>query len=106
MINCLLHLATILLQIFFSVESWIGRKAINYMSFFLQVKTIVFDKTGTLTIGKPLVVSAVLFNSFSMEEVCDVATATEVGVTHIDDSSDRENFFILVFLFLKNILQN
>ncbi|XP_024926699.2 copper-transporting ATPase HMA4 [Ziziphus jujuba] len=47
-----------------------------------KVKTIVFDKTGTLTIGKPLVVSAVLFNSFSMEEVCDVATATEANSEH------------------------
>ena len=46
----------------------------------LQVNTIVFDKTGTLTVGKPVVVSAVLFSSFSMEEVCDMATATEVGV--------------------------
>lgn len=67
------------------------------------MKTIVFDKTGTLTIGKPLVVSAVLFNSFSMEEVCDVATATEVGVTHLESSSYRKNFVIWVFLFLKNI---
>lgn len=46
----------------------------------LQVKTVVFDKTGTLTVGKPLVVSAVLFSSFSMEEFCDLAIAAEVGV--------------------------
>lgn len=51
----------------------------NHNSPLLQVKTIVFDKTGTLTVGKPLVVSAVLFSNFSMEEVCDMATATEVG---------------------------
>ena len=46
----------------------------------VQVKTIVFDKTGTLTIGKPSVVSTMLFSSFPMEDVCDMATATEVGV--------------------------
>jgi len=42
------------------------------------VKTVVFDKTGTLTIGKPAVVSAVLFSSYSMEEFCDLAMAAEV----------------------------
>ncbi|EXB93282.1 Putative copper-transporting ATPase 3 [Morus notabilis] len=47
-----------------------------------KVKTIVFDKTGTLTVGKPLVVSAVLFSNFSMEEVCDMATATEANSEH------------------------
>jgi cation transport ATPase len=46
----------------------------------LQVKTVVFDKTGTLTVGKPEVVSAVLFSSFSMEEFCDMVTAAEVGI--------------------------
>lgn len=45
----------------------------------MQVKTVVFDKTGTLTIGKPAVVSAMLFSKFSMEEFCDVTIATEVG---------------------------
>lgn len=44
----------------------------------MQVKTIVFDKTGTLTVGKPVVVSAVLFSEFSMEELCDMAIAVEV----------------------------
>jgi Cu+-exporting ATPase len=44
------------------------------------VKTVVFDKTGTLTVGKPEVVSAVLFSSFSMEEFCDMVTAAEVGI--------------------------
>lgn len=44
----------------------------------LQVNTVVFDKTGTLTIGKPVVVSAVLFSSYSMGEFCDLATAAEV----------------------------
>jgi Cu+-exporting ATPase len=46
----------------------------------VQVKIVVFDKTGTLTIGKPEVVSVVLFSSYSMEEFCDMATAAEVGV--------------------------
>ena len=45
----------------------------------LQVKTVVFDKTGTLTVGKPVVVSAVLFSRFSMEEFCDATTAAEVS---------------------------
>ncbi|CAN1263732.1 Copper-transporting ATPase HMA4 [Linum perenne] len=46
------------------------------------VKTVVFDKTGTLTVGKPQVVSAVLFSSFSMEEFCDMAIATEANSEH------------------------
>ncbi|CAI0450044.1 unnamed protein product [Linum tenue] len=46
------------------------------------VKTVVFDKTGTLTVGKPQVVSAVLFSSFSMEEFCDLATAAEANSEH------------------------
>ncbi|KAJ6428072.1 hypothetical protein OIU84_023481 [Salix udensis] len=47
-----------------------------------KVKTVVFDKTGTLTIGKPEVVSAVLFTSFSMEEFCDMVTAAEANSEH------------------------
>ncbi|KAJ9139695.1 hypothetical protein P3X46_030404 [Hevea brasiliensis] len=47
-----------------------------------KVKTVVFDKTGTLTVGKPVVVSAVLFSSFSMEEFCDMATAAEANSEH------------------------
>lgn len=47
-----------------------------------KVKTIVFDKTGTLTVGKPVVVSAVLFSSFSMEEFCDMTTAAEANSEH------------------------
>ncbi|XP_043805937.1 copper-transporting ATPase HMA4 isoform X2 [Manihot esculenta] len=47
-----------------------------------KVKTVIFDKTGTLTVGKPVVVSAVLFSSFSMEEFCDMATAAEVNSEH------------------------
>ncbi|CAI0412414.1 unnamed protein product [Linum tenue] len=47
-----------------------------------KVKTVVFDKTGTLTVGKPQVVSAVLFSNFSMEEFCDLATAAEAVVDH------------------------
>lgn len=44
----------------------------------MQVKIVVFDKTGTLTIGKPEVVSAVLFSKFSREELCDMTIAVEV----------------------------
>ncbi|KAF9688712.1 hypothetical protein SADUNF_Sadunf01G0016600 [Salix dunnii] len=47
-----------------------------------KVRTVVFDKTGTLTIGKPEVVSAVLFSSFSMEEFCDMVTAAEANSEH------------------------
>ncbi|XP_027335006.1 copper-transporting ATPase HMA4-like isoform X2 [Abrus precatorius] len=47
-----------------------------------KVKTVVFDKTGTLTVGKPVVVSAVLFNEFSMEELCDMAIAVEASSEH------------------------
>lgn len=45
----------------------------------LQVKTIVFDKTGTLTIGKPAVVSSVLFAEVSMEDFCDMTVAAEAS---------------------------
>lgn len=48
------------------------------------MKTVIFDKTGTLTVGKPVVVSAVLFSSFSMEEFCDMATAAEVGIHNVN----------------------
>lgn len=62
----------------------------------LQVNTIVFDKTGTLTVGKPVVVSAVIFSSFSMEEVCDMATAAEVSVYILKWYSDTETFMISI----------
>ncbi|KAJ7947541.1 Copper-transporting ATPase [Quillaja saponaria] len=47
-----------------------------------KVKTVVFDKTGTLTVGKPVVVSAVLFSKFSMVEFYDMATAVEANSEH------------------------
>lgn len=47
-----------------------------------KVKIVVFDKTGTLTVGKPVVVSAVLFSEFSMEELCDMAIAVEESSEH------------------------
>lgn len=40
----------------------------------------MFDKTGTLTVGKPEVVSAVLFSRISMEEFCNTAIVVEVGL--------------------------
>jgi cation transport ATPase len=58
----------------------------------MQVKTIVFDKTGTLTVGKPVVVSAVLFHEFSMEVLCDMAISVEV-------------FFLCCILYLFEHLQ-
>ncbi|CAJ1949577.1 unnamed protein product [Sphenostylis stenocarpa] len=47
-----------------------------------KVKVVVFDKTGTLTVGKPEVVSAVLFSEFSMEELCDMTIAVEASSEH------------------------
>lgn len=47
-----------------------------------KVKTVVFDKTGTLTIGRPEVVSVVLFSTFPMQELCDVAIAIESNSEH------------------------
>ncbi|XP_040869908.1 copper-transporting ATPase HMA4 isoform X2 [Glycine max] len=47
-----------------------------------KVKIVVFDKTGTLTVGKPEVVSAVLFSEFSMEELCDMTIAVEASSEH------------------------
>ncbi|KAB2626638.1 copper-transporting ATPase HMA5 [Pyrus ussuriensis x Pyrus communis] len=44
-----------------------------------KVKTVVFDKTGTLTIGKPVVVNAVLFSNYAMEEFRPVSIATDIG---------------------------
>lgn len=63
----------------------------------LQVKTIVFDKTGTLTVGKPEVVSDVLFSKFPMEEVCDIATAAEVGLYV---SELRKVYVLIIVQFL------
>ncbi|KAE9611125.1 putative cu(2+)-exporting ATPase [Lupinus albus] len=47
-----------------------------------KVKIVVFDKTGTLTVGKPVVVSAVLFSKFSMEELCDMTVSVEASSEH------------------------
>ncbi|KAI4334586.1 hypothetical protein L6164_019257 [Bauhinia variegata] len=47
-----------------------------------KVKTVVFDKTGTLTVGKPVVVSAVLFSKLSMEELCGMTIAVEASSEH------------------------
>ncbi|CAO2832934.1 unnamed protein product [Amaranthus hypochondriacus] len=47
-----------------------------------KVKAVVFDKTGTLTVGKPVVVSAVLFSGVTMEEFCDLAIAAEANSEH------------------------
>ncbi|XVF47412.1 hypothetical protein PTKIN_Ptkin03bG0107100 [Pterospermum kingtungense] len=47
-----------------------------------KVKAIVFDKTGTLTVGKPEVVSIMLFSSMSMEDFCNVAIAAESNSGH------------------------
>ncbi|CAL0324399.1 unnamed protein product [Lupinus luteus] len=47
-----------------------------------KVKVVVFDKTGTLTVGKPVVVNAVLFSQFSMEELCDMTVSVEASSEH------------------------
>ncbi|KAK9154917.1 hypothetical protein Sjap_002397 [Stephania japonica] len=47
-----------------------------------KVKTVIFDKTGTLTVGKPHVVSTMIFSSMSIEELCDIAAAAEANSEH------------------------
>ncbi|KAI3688206.1 hypothetical protein L1987_81916 [Smallanthus sonchifolius] len=47
-----------------------------------KVNTVVFDKTGTLTVGKPEVVSAILFSRISMEEFCNTTIAVEANSEH------------------------
>nr|XP_043609864.1 copper-transporting ATPase HMA4-like [Erigeron canadensis] len=47
-----------------------------------KVNTIVFDKTGTLTVGKPEVVSAVLFSEIPMDDFCNMAIAVEANSEH------------------------
>ncbi|XP_059314532.1 copper-transporting ATPase HMA4-like [Lycium ferocissimum] len=47
-----------------------------------KVKLVVFDKTGTLTVGKPTVVSAVLFSNISMTDFCDVTISAEANSEH------------------------
>ncbi|XP_047322658.1 copper-transporting ATPase HMA4-like [Impatiens glandulifera] len=47
-----------------------------------KVRTVVFDKTGTLTMGKPSVVSAVLFSQFSVEEFQEITMAVEANSEH------------------------
>ncbi|PIA48511.1 hypothetical protein AQUCO_01400830v1 [Aquilegia coerulea] len=44
-----------------------------------KVKTVVFDKTGTLTVGKPVVVSTMLFSDVPIQDFCDMAAIAEVG---------------------------
>ncbi|KAL0419592.1 UNVERIFIED_CONTAM: Copper-transporting ATPase HMA4 [Sesamum radiatum] len=46
------------------------------------VKTVVFDKTGTLTVGKPTVVSSVLFSEVSIEDFCNMTIAAEANSEH------------------------
>ncbi|KAL3518892.1 hypothetical protein ACH5RR_021481 [Cinchona calisaya] len=47
-----------------------------------KVKIAVFDKTGTLTVGKPAVVSAVLFSNISMEDFCNMTISAESNSEH------------------------
>ncbi|XP_016555347.1 copper-transporting ATPase HMA4 [Capsicum annuum] len=47
-----------------------------------KVKLVAFDKTGTLTVGKPTVVSAVLFSNISMKDFCDVTISAEANSEH------------------------
>ncbi|KAL8245505.1 hypothetical protein R6Q59_011763 [Mikania micrantha] len=47
-----------------------------------KVNTVVFDKTGTLTIGKPKVVSAILFSRISVEEFYNTTIAVEANSEH------------------------
>lgn len=78
----------------------------------MQVKTIVFDKTGTLTVGKPAVVSAVLFPEFSMEVLCDMAISVEVFCyvaycAYLDSCKFYVVLFLITFLeHVRKILKN
>ncbi|KAL9349214.1 hypothetical protein Peur_056469 [Populus x canadensis] len=47
-----------------------------------KVTAVVFDKTGTLTVGKPAVVSDVLFSSISLEDFCDAVISVEANSEH------------------------
>ncbi|KAL6563946.1 Copper-transporting ATPase hma4 [Orobanche hederae] len=47
-----------------------------------KVRTVVFDKTGTLTIGKPAVVSSVLFSDVPMEDFYEMTIAAEANSEH------------------------
>lgn len=47
-----------------------------------KVKTVVFDKTGTLTVGKPVVVSTMLFSEMTMQKFCDLAAVAEANSEH------------------------
>lgn len=47
-----------------------------------KVNTVIFDKTGTLTVGKPSVVNTMLFSNISLQELCDLAAATEANSKH------------------------
>ena len=46
-----------------------------------KIETIVFDKTGTLTEGKP-VVTDIITNSYSKDEILSIAGAAEKGSEH------------------------
>ncbi|KAL5981961.1 Copper-transporting ATPase hma4 [Asimina triloba] len=46
------------------------------------VKTVIFDKTGTLTVGKPVVVSTMLFVDMPIQEFCDLAAVAEANSEH------------------------
>ncbi|KAF5198008.1 Copper-transporting atpase hma4 [Thalictrum thalictroides] len=47
-----------------------------------KVKTVVFDKTGTLTVGKPVVVSTMLFSDVPIQDFCDMAAIAEANSEH------------------------
>ncbi|RZC46497.1 hypothetical protein C5167_039442 [Papaver somniferum] len=47
-----------------------------------KVKIVVFDKTGTLTVGKPVVVSTMVFSDMPIQEFCEIAAAAEVNSEH------------------------
>ncbi|KAI3994827.1 hypothetical protein MKX01_037378 [Papaver californicum] len=47
-----------------------------------KVKIVVFDKTGTLIVGKPVVVSTMVFSDMPIQEFCEIAAAAEVNSKH------------------------
>ena len=65
----------------------------------MPVKTVVFYETGTLAVGKPVVVNAVLFSNYLMEEFCAVSIVTEVGA-YVSNLYMKRLFCVLA---LKNL---
>ncbi len=54
----------------------------KYLEALANIDTIVMDKTGTLTLGIPAVIEVKSFNNFSLDEVIELAGASEMYSEH------------------------